>query len=422
MPSLTKGLDCLSLIAGQLSKEMKEAIIPMVFAPLGAMLTGVKFKHPSNVWMEPCGLMTCLTGVSGIGKGELNQIIEAIMRKAREHDKAELMRFINWQKVTKTKGANSKKDECPEVHYLYPPADTTGPALTKNAMALENAGDKTQFFKIPEIEMANRLCGGHRQVSETLRNVFDVERVGALRATQDGVTGNPTLRVNICFSSTPVAAQRFFKSDLYTGTFGRIHFFYKAQEERSGIIPEQGEYDNVFLDKLDVYISRLESCKGEFIIPPLNKLIKKLALDMADLANFADDDTLHALSKRSLIYGFKAGGILWILNKQEWTPAMARLVEWLAYYDLWSKYQVFGSMLVKGDSSVTEAGKTGPKNMLEDLGISFNEQELEALREKLGKSKDAKGQIKVWMSRRYIEFCPQTGLYTKTKSYLNHRH
>ena len=66
------------------------------------------------------------------------------------------------------------------------------------------------FLNLPEIEMADKMCGGHRQVSQTVRYIYDMHRAGALRATSDGVTGDPILRVNITFSSTPDAARAFY--------------------------------------------------------------------------------------------------------------------------------------------------------------------------------------------------------------------
>ena len=84
-------------------------------------------------------------------------------------------------------------------------------------------------------------------MSQTIRNIYDCQRAGALRATADGVTGNPILRVNITFSSTPDAARTFYKKDMTNGFFGRIPFVYKARGERSGKIPRQGQYDEEFL-------------------------------------------------------------------------------------------------------------------------------------------------------------------------------
>jgi len=419
MPALGRGLECIKTISSQLSNNMRQAIIPMLFAPLGTYLTKTEFKYPDNTYMEACGIMTCLCGISGIGKKEFSNCVKHIMHRLSKHDDEETRKYLLWQKANKSKGANQRKEEEPEVFYRYPPSNTTGPALTKNAMACEKAGKKCQFFNMSEIEMANNLCGGHRQVSEKLRNIFDMERVGALRATADGVTGNPTLRVNICFSTTPIEAQNFFRKDLYNGTFGRIMFSYKIQEMRSGVIPVQGPYNENFLKELNSYIDLLEECQGRFIIEPLNKLIRKLALDMADSANLFDDDTFHSLSKRSLIFGFKCGCILYILNHRKWTASMGKLVEWLIYNELWSKYQIFAEMLSKGDNSFVDVLKSGPKNMLDDLPNSFNEAQLEALRAQLGKPNDAKGQIKIWKHRGFIEFSAQTGLYTKTRKYLS---
>ena len=58
--------------------------------------------------------------------------------------------------------------------------------------------------------------------------------------------------------------------------------------------------------------------------------------------------------------------------------------------------------------------------MLDDLTDSFNEAQLEALRERVGKSKEGtKRQLRVWVHRGFIEYSNQTGLYTKTETYLN---
>ena len=197
-------------------------------------------------------------------------------------------------------------------------------------------------------------------------------------------------------------------------------FSYKARGNRSGKIPRQGKYDDEFYRKLDEYLVRLELCKGRYIIKPLNKLIDKLAQDMATLADLADDDLLFEMSHRSLVSGWKAGCVLWALNNQTWTKAMGELVEWLVYHDIWSKMAVFADMLKEGDISISDVVKTGPKNMLDDLTDSFNEAQLEALRERVGKSKEGtKRQLRVWVHRGFIEYSNQTGLYTKTETYLN---
>lgn len=416
MPKLGKDLAIVKLLLSQVSKDMQEILAPLLFDSLASHISGTAFMYPDLTWKEICGLITAVSTVSAGGKGQLQRLVEAIMRVARQHDEMELQKLVEWQKIIKSKAANKEKPVRPDVSFWIPPSDITNAAFIQNAMACEKDGEHTQYYNLPEVEMADRMCGGHRQVTQTIRNIYDIQKAGALRATADGVTGNPTLRVNMNISCTPGEARKFFKNDLFNGTLGRIAFSYKARGNRDGKIPRQGKYDEDFLAKLDEYIVRLQACKGRFIVKPLNKLADKMAADMAALADLTDDDTLWDLSKRAIVNAWKKGCVLYILNGQTWTKAMSEFVEWLMYYDLWSKNQIFGDMLKDGDTCVVEAQKSGPKNMLENLPDTFNEAQLEALRATMDKPKEGtKRQLRVWMSRGFITYSAQTGLYTKTK-------
>ena len=419
MPRPTKGTECCKILLSQASKDMHEPLVPMAIPALAAHLSEVEFMYSDNQYYELCGQMGHLIGPSGIGKAQLTHLIEAIMRPFRAHDKMQYQMLVDWQNQVKTKGANKEKPVRPEVAFWFPPADLTNPAFIQNAMALEKLGGRTQYLNLPEVEMADKMCGGHRQVSQTIRNIYDMHHAGALRATADGVTGDPLLRVNITFSSTPEAARSFYKKDLTNGFFGRIPFAYKARGERKGRIPRQGSYDEDFFAKLDEYILRLNNCKGRFVVKPLNKIADQLAEEMAQISDLADDDMLFELSHRSIFAAWKKAAVLWILNDQTWSRSIGDFMVWFCYYDLWSKVQVFGDMFKPSDALSEDVQRGGPKNMLDSLDMSFNEQQLEALRTSLGKSKKGtKHQINVWKNRGFISYSNQTGLYTKTEEYL----
>lgn len=419
MPKPSKGTEFCKILLSQVSKDMREPLVPMIIPALSAHLSEVELMYCDNKYYELCGQMGHLIGASGIGKGQFPDLIEAIQRRFRAHDETEYKRLVDWQRQKNTKGANKDKPERPEVAIWFPPSDVTNPAFIQNAMALENQGGRTMYLNLPEVEMADKMCGGHKQVSQTIRNIYDRARMGALRATADGVTGNPILRVNITFSSSPEAARAFYRKDLTNGFFGRIPFAYKARGERKGKIPRQGTYDQDFLDKLDEYIVRLDNCKGRFVVKPLNKIADQLAEEMARLADLADDDMLFELSHRSIFAAWKKGATLWILNDQTWTRSIGEFVVWFCYYDLWSKVKVFGDMFKGGDALPDDVQKSGPKNMLDSLEKVFNEQQLEALRLSLGKSKEGtQHQLSVWKNRGFINYSNQTGLYTKTEEYL----
>ena len=419
MPTLGKGTECIKLLLTQASKDMYEPLVPMFFPILGAHISGAEFQYPDLSWKELTGLMANLVAHSGDNKGQLTTLAKAICRDFRQHDEAEEKKLLVWQKLKNTKGANKDKPDRPDVAFRFPPSNTTNAAFIQNAMALEAQGGLTQYFNLPEVEMADRLCGGHKQVSVLLRNVYDRDRAGALRATADGVTGNPTIRACFTISSNPDSTRKFYKYELTNGTFGRMVFSYKARGNRSGRIPRQGKYSDEFYQKLDAYLARLDLCKGRYIIKPLNKLTDRLAQDMATLADLADDDLLFEMSHRSLVSGWKAGCVMWALNNQTWTKSMGELVEWLVYHDIWSKMAIFADMLKDGDISISEVVKTGPKNMLDSLPDSFNTSQLEAIRVEVGKNKEGtNAQLRQWLHRKFITYSNQTGLYTKTDEYL----
>jgi hypothetical protein len=419
MPTLGKGTECIKLLLSQASKDMFEPLVPMFFPVFGAHISGAEFQYPDLSWKELCGQMANLVAHSGDNKGQLSTLAKAICRDFSLHDESETRKLLEWQKQKQTKGANKDKPDRPDVAFRFPPSNTTNAAFIQNAMALEAQGGLTQYFNLPEVEMADRLCGGHKQVSVLLRNVYDRDKAGALRATADGITGNPTIRACFTVSSNPTSTRQFYKYELTNGTFGRMVFSYKPRTSRSGRIPRQGKYSDEFYQKLDVYLARLSICKGRYIIRQLNKLIDRLAQDMCTLADLADDDLLFEISHRSLVSAWKAGCVLWVLNNQTWTKSMGEVVEWLVYHDLWSKMQLFADMLGKDADTMSEAQRRGPKNMLDSLPDTFNEAQLEALRTSLDKSKEGtKGQLAKWVFRKFIEYSAQTGLYSKTEEYL----
>jgi hypothetical protein len=363
--------------------------------------------------------MANLVADSGCNKGQLSNLVEAICRDFRQHDEAELKKLVEWQRQYKSKASNKDKPARPEVAFWFPPSDVTNAAFIQNAMALEALGDRTQYLNMPEVEMADKMCGGHKQVTQMLRNIYDRQRAGALRATADGITGNPILRTNLTISSTPFATRKFYKNELFNGTFGRMVFSYKARTSRDGRIPRQGKYTDEFYQRLDEYLVRLDICKGRYIVRQLNKLVDKLAGDMASLADLADDDILWDISKRALVSGWKAGCVMWVLNNQTWTHAMGDVVEWLVYHDIWSKMQIFADMLGADADQTSEAQRRGPKNMLDSLPNTFNKAQLEALRTTLGKSQEGTdAQLRKWVFRKFITYSCQTGLYSKTEEYL----
>ena len=89
MPFLGKGTECIRLLLSQASKDMYEPLVPMFFPVLGAHISGTEFQYPDYSWKEPTGMMANLVANSGDNKGQFPNLVEAICRDFRQHDKAE---------------------------------------------------------------------------------------------------------------------------------------------------------------------------------------------------------------------------------------------------------------------------------------------------------------------------------------------
>ena len=122
MPTLKKGTECIKILLSQVSKDMSEPLVPMLFPVLGAHMSGSEFLYPDLSWKEPCGQMANLVAESGGNKGQFSNIVEAICRDFRQHDDEELKKLVEWQRAVKTKGANKEKPVRPEVAFWFPPS------------------------------------------------------------------------------------------------------------------------------------------------------------------------------------------------------------------------------------------------------------------------------------------------------------
>ncbi|MCF2563977.1 hypothetical protein I6E12_07625 [Prevotella brevis] len=124
MPKLGKGTEIVALLLSQVSKDMHEPLVPMIFPVLGAHVSGAEFMYPDLSWKELCGMIDALSAGSAGGKGQLQGYVEAMMRFARKHDEVELQKLVEWQRNMKSKGSNKEKPVRPDVAFWFPPADS----------------------------------------------------------------------------------------------------------------------------------------------------------------------------------------------------------------------------------------------------------------------------------------------------------
>ena len=80
IPHLGKDTESVALLPSQVSKDMHQPIVPMLFPILGAHVSGAEFTYPDLSWKEMSGMMVNLAAVRSAGKGQLSSIVGTTTR------------------------------------------------------------------------------------------------------------------------------------------------------------------------------------------------------------------------------------------------------------------------------------------------------------------------------------------------------
>ena len=75
IPRLGKGTECVQLLLLQVSKDMHQPLVPMLFPILGAHVSEAEFMYPDKSWKETSGMLANFVADSGAGKGQLSSIV-----------------------------------------------------------------------------------------------------------------------------------------------------------------------------------------------------------------------------------------------------------------------------------------------------------------------------------------------------------
>ena len=79
----------------------------------------------------------------------------------------------------------------------------------------------------------------------------------------------------------------------------------------------------------------------------------------------------------------------------------------------------FGKQLEKELREELEIqSQSGPQNLLDLLPDEFTKDQYFQLRQSLGRSGSGESTLRVWQSRKYIQYSNVSGAYCKTESYL----
>ncbi|MBQ8361030.1 MAG: hypothetical protein IJX44_03680 [Bacteroidaceae bacterium] len=416
-PQIPKKLPPLiELLTRNVPEAMKAAVAHAVFPPLGAHLGGVKFRYIDNVEREATFMCVLLAKMSS-GKSAVNKPIELIMKDIVERDALNRLREQEWKASLSTKGANKEKPKRPEglcIQMLVP--DMTNAAFVQR---LADAQGKFLYTQMDELELLNNLKTSARgnQVSQIIRLAFDQGLYGQERVGAASVTAMVPIRWNWNASATIERGRQFFRTALTDGTLSRLNFC-TIPPQRMGEIPVYGTYNAEYEAELKPYIDRLNAASGLVECAKAEALARALLKESAEVVMLTDDEVYEMLSHRANVIAYLKAMTLYIAHGYKWSKTIEEFVRWSKEYDLWCKMHFYGKRMQEEVEKEIIRTTPGRANMLEMLPDRFTRQQLEEVRVRLGKEKDATEQLSKWRQRGYVTLDgEESNLYVKSEKY-----
>ena len=418
-PSLPVKLPPLiELLTRNVPEAMKPAVAHAVFPPLGTHLGEVKFRYIDNVEREATFMCVLLAKMSS-GKSAVNKPIELIMKDIVERDALNRLREQEWKASLSTTGANKEKPKRPEglcIQMLVP--DMTNAAFVQR---LADANGKFLYTQMDELELLNNLKTSARgnQVSQIIRLAFDQGLYGQERVGAASVTAMVPIRWNWNASATIERGRQFFRTALTDGTLSRLNFC-TIPPQRMGEIPVYGTYDAEYEAELKPYIDRLNAASGLVECAKAEALAHALLKESAEVVMLTDDEVYEMLSHRANVIAYLKAMTLYIAHGYKWSKQIEEFVRWSKEYDLWCKMHFFGKRMQEEVEKEIIRTTPGRANMLEMLPDRFTRQQLEEVRVRLGKERDALTQLRQWRKRGWVvQDNPKEESYSKSEKWLS---
>lgn len=401
----------------------KPAVASAVFPALGVHVHGVKFRYWDNVEHEPT-FMNVLIGRQSIGKGTIKAPINYIMEDIRLKDMPNRQRESEWKQ--NNPGAKPKKDARPTDICIQMLIDNLTDAIFNQRVIDANTnGGRFIFLSVDEIEGLKKVTskGTADEVGLLIRKAYDNSMVGQERYGADSVSGIAPLRWNFNASTTPPNARKFFYKMVNDGTVSRLDISTIIKDDDDdddeSTAPILGIYDHTFAEELKPYLERLEAANGLIECHQAKKLSLEMKKENSDAAKLYESEAYRVFSYRANVIAWLKGMVLYVAHGYKWSKEIADFVRWSQQYNLWCKMLYFGKQLEKELREELEIqSQSGPQNLLDLLPDEFTKDQYFQLRQSLGRSGSGESTLRVWQSRKYIQYSNVSGAYCKTESYL----
>lgn len=410
------------LITSKAPRGYWPAIANTAFAAFATYTGGLKAEFWNGTLTE-LNQLHLLAAPMSTGKSSIKEPINHILKPIIDRDMVARQREKEWAEQTNTRSANKEKPERPkDICVQVVDSDMTNAAFCQRMEDAERAGNKALFTRMDELEQLKKLAGGSMaEVTEILRRDFDADTYGQERVGTQSVKSRTTMRHNIVVSTTPATAKKFLGDNIDNGTLSRLSLSTIVTDDVERR-PMFKRYDELFDNKLAVYLARLESAKGTIVCQQAKNLAITLLDRSEERALMMGNESYIQLSYRAVDIAFRKSILLYIMNGMKWSRDIEEFIIWTFDYDLWVKMCILGQEISTKLEQDHRIMRPGVACLLEQLGDSFTRQEYEVLYKvqcpKAIDFKRASGNLLAqWKKRGWIEENTEQQIYCKTGMY-----
>lgn len=410
------------LITSKAPRGYWPAIANTAFAAFATYTGGLKAEFWNGTLTE-LNQLHLLAAPMSTGKSSIKEPINHILKPIIDRDMVARQREKEWAEQTNTRSANKEKPERPkDICVQVVDSDMTNAAFCQRMEDAERAGNKALFTRMDELEQLKKLAGGSMaEVTEILRRDFDADTYGQERVGTQSVKSRTTMRHNIVVSTTPATAKKFLGDNIDNGTLSRLSLSTIVTDDVERR-PMFKRYDELFDNKLAVYLARLESAKGTIVCQQAKNLATTLLDRSEERALMMGNESYIQLSYRAVDIAFRKSILLYIMNGMKWSRDIEEFIIWTFDYDLWVKMCILGQEISSKLEQDHRIMRPGVACLLEQLGDSFTRQEYEVLYKvqcpKAIDFKRASGNLLAqWKKRGWIEENTEQQIYCKTGVY-----
>jgi hypothetical protein len=410
------------LITSKAPRGYWPAIANTAFAAFATYTGGLKAEFWNGTLTE-LNQLHLLAAPMSTGKSSIKEPINHILKPIIDRDMVARQREKEWAEQTNTRSANKEKPERPkDICVQVVDSDMTNAAFCQRVEDAERAGNKALFTRMDELEQLKKLAGGSMaEVTEILRRDFDADTYGQERVGTQSVKSRTTMRHNIVVSTTPATAKKFLGDNIDNGTLSRLSLSTIVTDDVERR-PMFKRYDELFDNKLAVYLARLESAKGTIVCQQAKNLAITLLDRSEERALMMGNESYIQLSYRAVDIAFRKSILLYIMNGMKWSRDIEEFIIWTFDYDLWVKMCILGQEISSKLEQDHRIMRPGVACLLEQLGDSFTRQEYEVLYKvqcpKAIDFKRASGNLLAqWKKRGWIEENTEQQIYCKTGVY-----